>query len=140
LPDDSKCDIIVDCPPDSIYYINAENSIYNCEAFNVDDKSVGYTTAVMISGKGKLAVLGYDISLTKQILLCSQWRNKILDLLNFAGIDMPVYWQGPVGVQLFYYDDKVALANYNLNCIEGELIGNGKAKKVELGNLSLKVL
>ena len=140
LPSGEKCEIIADCPSDSVYYINAENSEYNSEAFDINDKSAGYTMAVWTHGKGKLAVLGYDLSRTKQVLLCSQWRRRMLDLLNFAKIEMPVYWQGPIGVQLFCCGDRIAVTNYNLNGVEGEVLKNSKRLKLELENLSFKML
>ena len=140
LPDGSRCEIIAHCPPDSIYYVNVDNSAYNCKAFDIDEKAASYTTVVLKSGKGTLVVLGYDLSRTKQVLLCSQWRDRLLALFDFVGIKMSAYWQGPIGVQCFYYGDKVTLANYNANGVAGELVKERKVIKVKLQSLSLKII
>jgi hypothetical protein len=140
LRDKTKNEIIANCPPDSIYYLKAEDSIYSCQAFDINCKFSGYTTLAVNHGKGKLVILGYDLSRTGQVLLCSQWRNRIIDLIDFAGITMPAYWRGSICVQCFYYDDKVVLANYNSHEVEGELIIPGKTIKLYVKPFSLKVL
>ena len=140
LPNGNKCELIADCPQDSIYYVDAVNSMYNCKAFDVADNYVGNTTIMLKSGQGRLAVFGYDLSRTAKSLLCKQWRGRLLDLFDLAGIQLPVFWNGQVAVQCFYNSNKVVLANYNLNDIEGELVKDGKSVNIKLEKLSLKVI
>ncbi|HBG28659.1 MAG: hypothetical protein A2Y10_11955 [Planctomycetes bacterium GWF2_41_51] len=135
LSDGSRCDIIADCPSDSISYIETNEDLkYKWRSFNVDGKEAGCTAAIFALGKGKLIIFGYNLSRTKQVLLCSQWRNRVLDILSFANIDFSVYWKGPVAVQCFYYDKKTILANYNASIVAGEI----KTRFGQTHSLSLK--
>lgn len=140
LPNGDRCEIIADCPPDSIYYITSNNSEYSSESFDVNGKLAGCTTAVLTYGKGRLAIFGYDLSRTRQALLCCQWRNRILGLLDFAGVKIPAFWEGPVGIQILCYDDKITMANYNLNSVEGKVVKHSQVTEVRLESLKLALI
>lgn len=140
-PQGLREDMISECPPDSIYLIESDTSIGTWTGYDVSGNITGVTTAVIACGKGRLIVLGYDLSRTKTALLCQQWRQRMLEMLSIAGVDFPVYWSGPAAIQCLYHADKVALANYNSNPVSGQLMtGRGDCKKVSIGPHELKIV
>ena len=132
LPNGDKYGTIADCPPDSVYYVESNKPKYSCQAIDINGNVTGNTTVILESGSGKIIILAYDLSLTKQVFLCYQWRDKILDLLKSTKVKMPVFWSGPVGVQCFDYGNKTGLANYNSNDVEGKLIKGRKTITINL--------
>ena len=128
-PAGNREDAIADCPYDSIYLINV-NDTQDATAWTGYDTSgdvTGTTTAIIQHGRGKLVILGYDISLCGSTLLDPRWRQRMLEMLSLAGVEIPTYWSGPQAVAVMYYENKVALKNYNRNQVSGQLIAAGKS-------------
>jgi hypothetical protein len=117
----SKDEIIADCPCDSIYYIESNSGKHLWSAYNVQEKFAGYTTAKVSVCKGCLVILGYDFSSTKDILVCSQWREKFVELLKELNVELPYYGSGSIAVQCIGYSDKVFIMNYNSNKVTGDV-------------------
>lgn len=139
-PDGQRDDTIAECLPDVVHLISGVQKDAACwQGYDLDGNMTGFTTAILPHGKGKLVVLGYNLSRTRSTLVRPQWQQRMLKMLDMAGVTFPVYWSGPAAVQCFYYGDKVALANYNTNQVTGKLVVEaGSDKSIELGSLELK--
>lgn len=128
-PDGKREDAIADCQHDSIYLINANDAsgATTWTGYDTSGNETGTTTAIIQHGRGKLVVLGYDISLCGSTLLSPQWRQRLLEMLSLAGVEIPACWSGPPAVAVMYYENKVALINYNHNQVSGQLITQDKS-------------
>ena len=140
-PTGQREDMVSECLPDCIYTIQSTTSKLRWTGYDISDNITGSTTAVIPYGKGKLIVLGYDLSRTNTVLLRPQWRDRMIAMLKTAGVEFSTYWNGNAAVQCLYYGDKVALANYNSSPVSGELIVAGKEQReVELKAFELKIV
>ncbi len=128
--DAERDDMISDYPCDSTYIVTGvpDNTLW--QVYDTNDKLVGVTIAVIESGKGRLVVMGYDISIAGAALLRPAWRQRIQKILLAAGVEMPVYWSGSPGVQVVLYSNRCAVINYNSNKVEGELVFERGIKKI----------
>jgi len=141
LPTGERKDMIAECPPDSIYTIQSQTAKQCWTGYDISDNIIGSTTAIIGYGKGKLIVLGYDLSRTNTVLLRPQWRDRILEMLKTAGVEFDAYWNGDAAVQCLYYGDKAALVNYNSNPVSGKLISASKeGKEVNIGPFELEII
>jgi hypothetical protein len=133
LNDGQKDETIADCPPATIYTIKCSQDQIMWQSFDISENLIGTTAAMIKQGKGKLFILGYDISQIGVRLVRPAWQKRILNILSLLDANVPVYWDGPVAVQLFYYGKKVAVANYNHNKVNGSLVVSGaKSSPVDL--------
>ena len=133
--------MISECLPDSIYTIQSKTDRQCWTGYEISDNIIGSTTAIIACGKGKLIVLGYDLSRTNTVLLRKQWRDRMLEMLKTAGVDFPVYFSGSAAVQCLYCGDKAVLVNYNSNSVSGKLIIDGKERKdVNIEPFELKIV
>jgi hypothetical protein len=129
--------LISDCPPKSIYPLKVSSE--NCWlGYDIENNLTGSTVSILSLGKGKIVILGYDLSVAGDVLLCADWRNKMLSILEMLNIELPVYWNGPPAVQCFFYGDKAAFLNYNTNEVEGEVVVNGVHKKIYIEAMGIK--
>jgi hypothetical protein len=120
-PQGQRFDIIADCHAETTYLLESDFIRSGWTSYDINDRIVGSTTIVIPFGKGRLVVLGIDIPMTGSQLLQPQWRQRLIEVLKSTGVNLPVYWAGPVAVQCFSYKQKVALVNYNTNTVTGEL-------------------
>ncbi|MDP6416841.1 MAG: hypothetical protein QGG54_17680, partial [Gammaproteobacteria bacterium] len=97
-PTGQREDMVSECLPDCIYTIASKTAESCWTGYDISDNIIGSTTSIIACGTGKLIVLGYDLSRTNTVLLRPQWQDRVLDMLKTAGVDMPVYFDGPAAV------------------------------------------
>lgn len=127
-PDGQRDDTIADAPWDAIYLMGKNLDLSGWQSFDTSEKPVGLSTAIMEQGKGKLVILGYDLSRCGSVLLRPQWRERMIRILAKCNVTFPVYWDGPVGVQCFQTDQEVTVINYNHNEVSGHLVRDDKTR------------
>jgi hypothetical protein len=132
-------DTIADCTPNSIYIIDGGNPLSCRQGYDIHGRRTGNTEVVITHGRGRLFVLGYDLSLTAEKLIRPQWRARMIEMMGSAKITFPIYWDGTPAVQCFDYGDKVGLVNYNTQPTAGLLAGDkGTGQKISLDAYDFK--
>ena len=117
--------LIARCPPETVFPIQAETAIAVWTGFDAKDQGLGATCLITAHGRGKLIVVGLDLSQTGTRLLVPNWRERLLSMLREAGVELPLFWQGPAGVQLIDHGERAALVNYNPNPVTGAVHDRG---------------
>lgn len=137
-PSGSTDSYIAHCPFDSVFSVSSRQSWKSWNIKNTDGELTGTAISIIPHERGKLVILAYDLSRTRNTLVNPSWRNRVLEILNFCNIEFPVYWDGPVAVQCLNFDNKVLLINYNTNRVQGRLVAGKKHYEITVDPLDLK--
>ena len=121
-PSGERETLIAHCGTEMTFLVSARQVAHEWVGYDLQDEPTGVTSAIVPRDAGRLILLGFDLSRSGPALIRPEWRRRLVELLSRAQVTLPVYWNGPVGVQCNWYETKAALINYNTNKVHGELV------------------
>lgn len=139
-PESSEDIAIGDLAPECVYLLETSRASQMWTGHRSDGSVTGKTCVVVRHGQGHFIFLGYDMGLASRALTRPAWRERVLAMLEYAGVTVPCYWSGDIGVQVNRTGTGHALANHNTSEACGVFHNNGEQCDTTLSSREIKLL